>query len=144
MSRPSASSPHVLARMQGQRRRDTAPEVALRRRLHALGLRFRVDLAPLPGVRRRADVVFGPARVAVFVDGCFWHSCPDHATKPKSNAAWWRDKLTSNVRRDRDTDERLADNGWLPFRVWEHDDPERAARRILALVVARRPSRRTT
>ncbi|WP_346007511.1 hypothetical protein [Janibacter terrae] len=76
-----ASTPGVRSRMQVQRTRDTAPEMALRSSLHSMGLRYRVDRAPLPGLRRRADIVFGPARVAVFVDGCFWHGCPEHGTK---------------------------------------------------------------
>jgi DNA mismatch endonuclease, patch repair protein len=128
-SRPSASSPDALARMVRQRRRDTGPEMAIRRLLHARGLRYRVDAA-LPGMRRRADLLFSSARVAVFVDGCFWHGCPDHGTQPKSNAAWWAEKISSNIERDRDTDRRLARDGWIVVRVWEHEASERAAARI--------------
>ena len=73
-------------------------------------------------MRRLADIVFGPARVAVYVDGCFWHSCPDHGTTPKSNREWWREKLAANVERDQDTDRQLAEAGWQVIRVWEHDD----------------------
>ncbi|GIG36289.1 hypothetical protein Cpa01nite_16700 [Cellulomonas pakistanensis] len=121
------SSPAVSARMARQGRRDTAPELALRRELHRLGLRYRVDRA-LPGMpRRRADVVFTAARLAVFVDGCFWHACPDHATQPASNAAWWREKLATNVARDRDTDARLTAQGWEVLRFWEHADMRAAA-----------------
>src|SRR4051794_22781912 len=101
--------------MQTTRRRDTAPELALRSELHRRGLRFRVDRAPLPGLRRRADLLFTRARVAVYVDGCFWHVCPLHATWPKRNAAWWQEKLDSNQHRDRDTDRRLREAGWLPL-----------------------------
>jgi DNA mismatch endonuclease (patch repair protein) len=90
-------------------------------------------------VRREADVLFGPAKVAVFVDGCFWHGCPEHATWPKTNADFWRAKIEGNRRRDRDTDERLASAGWLAVRVWEHEDPIQAAARVRALVAARRP-----
>lgn len=129
---PPPSSPAVRDRFRRQPARDTAPELALRRVLHARGLRYRVDLAPLPGLRRRADVVFTRARLAVFVDGCFWHRCPQHATEPKSNAAWWQAKLDRNVARDRDTDAVLAAAGWLVLRVWEHEDAQVAADRVLA------------
>ena len=118
-----------------QARADTAPEVALRRELHRRGLRYRVDAAlPLKGIRRRADVAFPARRVAVFVDGCYWHVCPDHATWPKASSDWWRAKLEGNVRRDRDTDARLAEAGWTVVRVWEHENPAEAAARIEAVV----------
>ena len=127
---PTPSSPAVRDQFRRQRTRDTAPELALRRLLHARGLRYRVDMAPLPGLRRRADIVFTRARLAVFVDGCFWHRCPQHGTSPKSNTDWWRDKLDRNVRRDRDTDRALAEAGWQVLRVWEHEPPETAAGEI--------------
>jgi DNA mismatch endonuclease (patch repair protein) len=113
--------------MSKQATKNTKPELALRRRLHAAGLRYRVDYPPLSGVRRRADLVFTRQRVAVFVDGCFWHSCPKHATLPKANAQWWADKLEKNRIRDIETDRLLADAGWTVIRVWEHEDPEDAA-----------------
>ncbi len=119
------------------RRRDTAPERALRSELHRLGLRFRLHRR-LAGLRREADVVFGPARVAVFVDGCFWHGCPQHATWPKANAEFWRTKIERNRSRDADTDARLAHAGWEVVRIWEHEDPVEAARLIAARVRARR------
>jgi DNA mismatch endonuclease (patch repair protein) len=97
--------------MTRQGRRDTAPEVAARRILHGWGLRYRVDAA-LPGMRRRADLLFRGARVAVFVDGCFWHGCPEHGTRSRNNADWWAEKLARNVQRDRDTDQRLTEAGW--------------------------------
>ena len=100
---PEASSEEVARRMRTTGRRDTAPEVSLRSKLHRLGLRYRVDKSPIRGVRRRADVVFGSAGVAVFVDGCFWHGCPVHGTWPKRNADFWRDKIETNQRRDADT-----------------------------------------
>jgi len=128
---PLPSSTAVRDRFRRQKTRDTAPELALRRKVHALGLRYRVDVAPLPGVRRRADLVFSRARIAVFVDGCFWHSCPVHATSPKSNAQWWRYKLERTVERDRETDMALTAAGWLVVRVWEHEDPKHAAQRVL-------------
>ena len=115
------SSPAVQARLSRQRVRDTAPELALRQLLHAGGLRYRVDVAPLPGLRRRADVVFTRARLAVFVDGCFWHRCPLHGTYPKNNADWWRTKLDRNVQRDRETDQALAEADWQVLRFWEHE-----------------------
>ena len=127
-----STDPLTSARMRAQRRRDTAPEVALRRELHRRGARFFVDRAPLRGLRRRADLVFPRRRVAVYVDGCFWHSCPQHATSPKNNAQWWADKLAANVVRDRDTDTRLADAGWTVVRIWEHEDPTEAADRVQA------------
>lgn len=127
-----STDPLTSARMRAQRRRDTAPEVALRRELHRRGARFFVDRAPLPGLRRRADLVFPRKRVAVYVDGCFWHSCPQHATAPKNNAQWWSDKLAANVVRDRDTDARLVDAGWTVVRIWEHEDPMEAADRVQA------------
>lgn len=120
-------------------RRDTKPELELRRILHGRGLRFRVDRAVLPDRRRRADIVFGPAKMAVFVDGCFWHGCPEHASWPANNAAFWRQKIETNRRRDRDTDDRLRAAGWRVERVWEHEDPGAAADRIEAAVRARRP-----
>lgn len=140
-SRPSASSPEVLARMTRQRRRDTKPEMSIRRLLHARGLRYRVD-APLPGMRRRADLVFRSSRVAVFVDGCFWHGCPEHGTTPKKNAAWWTEKIDTNVKRDRDTDRRLTADGWVVVRIWEHDAPQVAAARVGEIVSNRRSSKR--
>jgi DNA mismatch endonuclease (patch repair protein) len=115
-------------------RRDTKPELLLRRELHRRGLRFRVDRAVLGDRRRRADLVFGPARLAVFVDGCFWHGCPEHATWPTNNADYWREKIETNRLRDRDTDARLANAGWRVIRVWEHEDTGLAADRIEALV----------
>src|SRR5919204_4874110 len=109
---PPASSAEVRRRMQATRQRDTPAEVALRSALHRLGLRFRVQRRPVAGLKRRADIVFAPAQVAVFVDGCFWHGCPEHATWPKKNADWWQEKIEGNRRRDADTDARLTEAGW--------------------------------
>jgi len=145
LSRPAASSAEALKRMQVTRRRDTDPEIAVRRLLHAAGLRFRVDQAVLPGIRRRVDIVFAHARVAVFIDGCFWHCCPKHRTHPKANANWWAEKLRTNQVRDRDTNRRLAAAGWRVERIWEHEDPMRAAARVASIVRARLGSpRRST
>jgi DNA mismatch endonuclease, patch repair protein len=99
------------------RSRNTTPEVALRKELWALGRRYRLH-APIPG---RPDIVFARARVAVFVDGCFWHGCPEHYTAPAANAEFWRAKLERNVARDRQVDRELAGHGWLVLRLWEHE-----------------------
>ncbi len=123
--------------MQANRSRDTGPEIAIRQRLHARGLRYRVDARPLEGLRRRADVVFRLAMVAVFVDGCFWHCCPSHGTIPATNADYWIPKLARNVERDRDTDRILRAAGWTVVRVWEHQDPDASARRIERAVRSR-------
>ncbi len=109
--------------MQANRRRDTSPELAVRRLLHARGLRFRVDYRVEKSLRARADIVFTRRRVAVFIDGCFWHGCPLHATQPKSNADYWGPKLARNILRDRETDVALRDAGWTVLRFWEHEDP---------------------
>ncbi|WP_310182443.1 MULTISPECIES: very short patch repair endonuclease [Nocardiaceae] len=130
MKRPVTDA-KTSARLSKQRRRDTKPEVALRRELHRRGLRYFVDRAPLKGMRRRADLVFPRRKVAVYVDGCFWHSCPIHATRPRNNARWWADKLAANVARDRDTDTRLIEEGWRVVRIWEHEDPVVAAQRVV-------------
>jgi DNA mismatch endonuclease (patch repair protein) len=127
--------------MQANRRRDTRPELALRRILHAHGWRFRVDYPPIPGLRRRADIAFPKRKIAVFVDGCYWHACPAHGTQARSNAAFWADKLSSNERRDRDTDERLGQAGWTVVRVWEHEQPAEAAERVETQLRARQEGR---
>lgn len=129
--------------MQVTHQRDTPAELALRSALRALGLRYRVDTT-LPGTRRRADVAFLGAKVAVFVDGCFWHACPIHGTWPKANAVWWREKIEGNRRRDRDTDRRLKRAGWVVLRFWEHEDAAMAARAVVSTLRRRanRPRRR--
>lgn len=118
------------------RGRDTSPEVRLRRALHRRGLRFRLNRRVEPDLRATVDIVFGPARVAVLVDGCFWHRCPEHSTLPKANREWWETKLAANVERDRRTDAALAERGWRVLRVWEHEDAESAADEIAAVVRA--------
>lgn len=122
------------ARMSRQRTRDTAPELALRRELHRRGVRFFVDRAPVSGLRRRADLVFPRRKVAVYVDGCFWHRCPEHATDPKRNGEWWVAKLAANVARDRATDGALTEAGWHVVRVWEHENSHTAADRVQAVL----------
>lgn len=116
--------------MRAQREKNTGPEVALRRELHRRGLRYRLHRQVLPDLRRELDIVFGPAKVAVDVRGCFWHACPEHATYPRTNSEWWKAKLERNVERDRETEERLAEAGWSVVVVWEHEDPESGADRV--------------
>lgn len=128
---PEPLDADVSRRMQANRRRDTRPERALRSILHARGLRFRKDLAIRAGQRVvRPDVVFTRARLAVFLDGCYWHACPEHGTSPKRNAAYWSRKLQLNVERDRAVDAALADAGWRVIRVWEHEESEAAASKV--------------
>jgi DNA mismatch endonuclease (patch repair protein) len=128
MTESWASSPAVRHRMQLQRERDTAPELALRRELHRSGLRYRLDQLIVPGTRRRVDIVFAKARVAVFVDGCFWHGCPTHGRRTHEINGWyWPRKIAGNRQRDADTDARLRAAGWTVVRVWEHEEPVRAA-----------------
>lgn len=131
---PEPLDDSVRDRFRRQPRRDTKPELALRRELHRRGLRYRVDRPPIAGMRSRADVVFGPSKVAVFVDGCFWHGCPEHATAPRNNADWWRAKLDANVERDLRVGVQLAEAGWEVLRIWEHEDPVEAADRVEQLV----------
>jgi DNA mismatch endonuclease (patch repair protein) len=120
--------------MRGNRRRDTLPELAVRRAVHALGLRYRVDARPLPDLNRRADLVFTRAKVAVFVDGCYWHGCPEHGTVAQTNADYWERKIRRNRERDQETDILLADHGWMSLRIWEHEQVVVAAERIRAAV----------
>ncbi len=116
--------------MRANRGRDTGPELAVRRALHARGLRYRVD-HPLPfDRRRRADIAFTRAKVAVFIDGCFWHGCPEHGTTPRTNSAFWSEKIERNRARDADTTQRLSADGWSVMRFWEHDDSGAVAEAI--------------
>jgi DNA mismatch endonuclease, patch repair protein len=124
--------------MQGNARRETSPERGLRSALHRRGLRFRKNYSPVRGMRCRVDVVFTGARLAVFVDGCFWHSCPDHRTSPRTNADWWRVKLAANIERDRRNTAALIDAGWTVLRLWEHEPVEGMVDRVVG--VLRRPS----
>lgn len=127
---PGSSGAGVSRRMSTLRRRDNERELSLRRALHAAGYRFRVT-HPVPGIRRRTiDIAFTRRRVAVFLDGCFWHGCPQHGTDPRSNSAWWAEKIASNRARDRDTDRHLIALGWSVVRVWEHEDLAEAVERV--------------
>lgn len=119
------------------RRRDTKIELAVRRRIHAMGLRYRVDYPADTGDRRRrVDIVFTRARVAVFIDGCFWHGCPTHFVEPKNNADYWRPKIQRNRERDLESTARLESAGWTVLRFWEHEDPGGAAELIRATVLS--------
>ncbi|QKW10774.1 DNA mismatch endonuclease Vsr [Streptomyces sp. NA04227] len=125
--------------MQAIRSRDTKPERLVRSLLHAQGLRYRVAAQPLRNLRRTADIVFRPAEVAVFIDGCYWHGCPEHYVPPRTNEGYWSAKVERNMARDRDTDSKLKAAGWLVLRFWEHEAPEECALRIAAEVSKRRP-----
>jgi DNA mismatch endonuclease, patch repair protein len=129
-----ATSPATRRAMQANRRRDTAPEMAIRRLVHAAGLRYRVDARPISAARYTADMIFTRARVAVFIDGCWWHGCADHYRKPSSNTDYWSGKVARNRERDRLANEVLAAAGWIVVRVWEHEPPELAAHRIESTV----------
>ncbi|GEK03809.1 hypothetical protein TNCT1_60850 [Streptomyces sp. 1-11] len=130
--------------MQAIRSRDTKPEKLIRQLVHAQGLRYRVAARPLPDLRRTADMVFRPAKVAVFIDGCYWHGCPEHYVPPRTNPRYWSEKVLRNVQRDRDTDQHLEQAGWLVLRFWEHEPPEVCATQIADTVTARRSGARRT
>ena len=120
--------------MERQRRRDTHPELAVRRELHHRGIRFRVDVAPEPDLRMRGDLVWKGRKLVVMIDGCYWHGCPTHGTSPKNNAEWWRTKIGANVERDRRHDAVLRERGWTVLRFWEHESPVRVADAIETVV----------
>lgn len=134
MYEPWASSAATRKTMQGNRGRDTRPEVAVRRLVHAQGLRYRVNARPEPDLRRTADLLFTRARVAVFLDGCYWHGCPQHFTMPSTNRDYWSTKIEHNKERDRHTSAMLAERGWFVLRFWEHQPPEAVARSIEQVV----------
>jgi DNA mismatch endonuclease (patch repair protein) len=140
MDGPMPSSSGVSERMRRQRRHNTGPELALRRELRARGVGYRLHRRPLTSLAREADVIFRGAKVVVFVDGCYWHGCPEHASWPRANARFWRAKIERNRERDRETDRILGDDGWTVLRVWEHEDAGRSADRIAAVVRRRRLS----
>jgi len=124
--------------MKANRRRDTKPELAVRRLVHAAGLRYRVDYRPLPDVNRRADLVFTRARVAVFIDGCLWHGCPEHGASPRTNSDYWTAKIARNKERDAETNALLLAAGWTVVRAWEHEPPVSVAAAVVNAV--RRPA----
>ena len=122
--------------MQGNRSRDTKPELAVRSAVHRRGLRFRVSARPQPEFPRTADLVLRKSRVAVFVDGCYWHGCAEHGTQPATNREYWAGKIARNIERDVETTAYLQQAGWKVLRFWEHEDPESVADRVQASVLA--------
>ncbi|MEW1635763.1 very short patch repair endonuclease [Streptomyces sp. NPDC093801] len=133
-----ASSAARRRNMQAIRSRDTKPERVIRQLVHSQGLRYRVAARPLPDLRRTADLVFRPAKVAVFIDGCYWHGCPEHYVPPRTNPGYWSDKVARNMARDRDTDQQLERAGWLVLRFWEHERSDVCAATIVSTVQDRR------
>jgi DNA mismatch endonuclease, patch repair protein len=133
---PQSLNPGRSANMRANRRSDTKPEMALRRALHARGFRYRKDYRlDLSGGRRvRPDIAFTARKVAVFVDGCFWHACPDHGSKPKNNEWYWSPKLARNVERDRANDAALAEDGWQVVRLWEHVPLDEAVTTVITVL----------
>ena len=136
---PAASSPHATATMRSNRS-DSRLEQALRRELHRRGLRFRKHVQPVQGLRCKPDILFTRARVAVFVDGCFWHRCPQHASDPVANGAWWAEKLQRNVARDRRNDAALRAAGWNVIRLWEHQAVDEMAEIVQRAVTSEPPA----
>jgi DNA mismatch endonuclease, patch repair protein len=144
---PHPLNPGRSANMRANRRTDTKPEVALRRELHRQGFRYRKDYRlDLSGARVRPDIAFTARRVAVFVDGCFWHCCPQHGSQPANNTWYWKPKLERNVERDRAADAALTAAGWSVVRVWEHESLEGAVAAVVSALAGspapRHPSRR--
>ncbi|WP_078321678.1 very short patch repair endonuclease [Mycobacteroides chelonae] len=141
MTESWASSAATRASMRANRRRDTKPELAVRKLVHAAGLRYRVDHPPLDSHRRhRADLVFTRAKVAVFIDGCYWHGCPEHHRQPAANSDYWASKVAGNRDRDVRVTALLTEAGWTVLRFWEHEDPAVVAAAIVEAVRARRPT----
>jgi DNA mismatch endonuclease, patch repair protein len=132
MAESWASSEAARRTMVGNRRRDTQPELRVRRLLHAAGLRYRVDARPEAPLRVRADIVFSRRKIAIFIDGCFWHGCPLHAVQPKTNTNYWGPKLARNRERDLQTTSTLEQLGWTVLRFWEHESPESVAKTTIA------------
>lgn len=121
--------------MRGNKRRDTLPELRVRRLIHSAGLRYRIDYPPIPSNKRlRADIVFPRLRIAVFIDGCFWHGCPDHYVASRSNTSYWDAKIKNNKQRDDRTNRILKTAGWTVLRFWAHTPAEEAATQIIAVV----------
>lgn len=120
--------------MRANRSRNTGPELALRRELHAMGLRYRVHHRVPVLTRRTIDIAFTRIRLAVFVDGCFWHGCPEHGTRPKSNIQYWSRKIEVNRARDASTDEHLTALGWTVLRLWEHESLPRATEVVVSTI----------
>lgn len=142
---PAPLNPGRSRNMQANKRTGTKPEVALRSILHRRGLRFRKDLPlKLNGIRVRPDVVFTRRRIAIFLDGCFWHVCPEHGRYPSRNDWYWTPKLRRNIERDKEVNQALVAAGWMPLRAWEHEDLSLFADRIQAALVRVQPDRLLT
>lgn len=137
---PQASSDQVRRVMQANVGRETAVEHLVRSYLHRAGLRFRKDVRPLPDLRCKADIVFRKAKVCVFIDGCFWHGCPNHFRTPASNTAWWDEKINANRDRDKRNNELLKRAGWMVVRLWEHELSEEMLARLAAVIRPRKRS----
>jgi len=129
-----ASSTAVRRVMQGNKSRDTVPEIAVRRAVYAMGMRYRVAARPLADLRRTADLLFRRSKVAVFIDGCFWHGCPAHHSPPKTNAGYWTQKIEGNRARDASTTQLLRAEGWTVLRFWSHEEPKSVADRIANVI----------
>jgi DNA mismatch endonuclease (patch repair protein) len=141
---PKPSSANASAAMRGNRKNETKPEVAIRRLVHAIGFRYRIGAQiALGDLRIRPDIVLRRARLAVFVDGCFWHGCPTHGTKPRSNSDYWAKKIGRNRDRDRRNDRALRAAEWTVVRIWEHDDPSDAIARIVTALTTPRARKQT-
>ena len=138
------SSPAASRRMARVRQKGTGAEVALRQELYRIGLRYRVDYEVLRKPRRIADIAFPGRKIAIFVDGCFWHGCPERATWPKSNAEFWRQKIEANRQRDGDTNDRLRSLGWTVLRFWSHESPSEVARTVAQVVATTDSKHRTS
>lgn len=132
-ARPAASSPAARKRMQATAQKGNRSERRLRSALHVEGIRFRnhYRIAALP--RRSIDIALVGVKIAIFIDGCFWHGCPRHGTRPKSNWAWWKTKINTNQLRDRDTNVKLRKAGWKVMRVWEHQPVDVIMLRIIRM-----------
>ena len=128
--------PSATKRMAATKGRDNPRELAIRSALHRRGLRFRVHCCVIPGTKRTVDILFPKSKTAVFLDGCFWHNCPEHGTWPKSNSKWWSEKLLANKARDENTNKRLKEAGWKVIRVWEHHSVDEAFDIILTALKA--------
>ena len=129
--RPAPANKRVSEQMRRMPTKNSNPELRLRKALYERGLRYRLHPKGLPG---KPDITFGPSKLAVFVDGCYWHNCPDHGTIPKNNREWWLKKFDQNRNRDLRKDQELREIGWLPLHVWEHEDPTKAAEKIHRLI----------
>ena len=136
MSRLASSPSDARLRMARVRQTGTDAELALRREMYRIGLRYRVNFEVLKKPRRVADVAFPGRKIAVFVDGCFWHGCPQHYVEPKSHTQYWAPKIAANRARDAETNSQLMADGWTVLRFWEHEDPATVVAAVQAAVRA--------